>query len=185
MTLSRNRGSGTQILRLVPLIAGLPVGEQETLANLAKDACHEYAVGVSIKSFSISSTRVYIKKRRWGFGDLMLDRYLFGDLGRISQEAPVLVCHRTQNENPECAGNVACNLAGLDLGCVIGVVGEDSSGSRLCGLLRLLALRRRSSPTGESSNNNERCRVVSGRHQLLRIDIEETDELPSIVYERS
>ena len=41
-------------------------------------------------------------------GDLMLDRYLFGEPARISQEAPVLVMrHQRKNENPGGAGNVA------------------------------------------------------------------------------
>ena len=115
------------------------------------------------------------------FGDLMLDRYLFGDPGRISQEAPVLVVrHRTQNENPGGAGNVACNLAGLDLKVrVIGVVGEDSEGSRLLGLLRTAGVETDGVVRLANRPTTTKSRVVSGRHQLLRIDIEETDELPS------
>ena len=111
-------------------------------------------------------------------GDLMLDRYLFGEAARISQEAPVLVMrHRRQNENPGGAGNVACNLAALGLAVnVIGVVGTDADGDRLLGLLSAVGINsdlvhaRRARPT------TTKCRVVSGRHQLLRLDVEETDD---------
>ena len=60
-------------------------------------------------------------------GDLMLDRYLSGSAGRVSQEAPVLILrHQRESENAGGAGNVACNLAGLGLSVQIaGAVGQD------------------------------------------------------------
>ena len=56
-------------------------------------------------------------------GDLMLDRYLWGDVERISPEAPVPIFHvRRQSEIPGGAGNVVSNLVGLSASVtVIGI----------------------------------------------------------------
>src|SRR6266545_4132309 len=72
------------------------------------------------------------------FGDLMLDRYLWGRVDRISPEAPVPVVEvERESEALGGAGNVAVNL--LALGAeplLIGVVGEDDDGARLVETLR-------------------------------------------------
>lgn len=66
-------------------------------------------------------------------GDLMLDRYLWGDVERISPEAPVPIFHvRRQSEIPGGAENVGSNLVGLGAsGTVIGICGRDAVGERL------------------------------------------------------
>ena len=108
----------------------------------------------------------------------MLDRYLFGEPARISQEAPVLVMrHQRQNENPGGAGNVACNLAALGLAVkVIGVVGADAEGDRLLGLLSGAGVNTNFVHRSPDRPTTTKSRVVSGRHQLLRLDVEETGE---------
>lgn len=60
-------------------------------------------------------------------GDVMLDRYWFGDVDRISPEAPVPVVHvQTTDERLGGAANVARNIAALEACPVLmGVVGED------------------------------------------------------------
>ena len=66
-------------------------------------------------------------------GDVMLDRYVYGDVSRISPEAPapVLVARREEMA-PGGAANVALNIAGLGARCVvIGVVGDDDAGKQL------------------------------------------------------
>src|ERR1700728_29500 len=70
-------------------------------------------------------------------GDVMLDRYWFGDVNRISPEAPVPVVHVQRKEDRLCgAANVACNVAALGahagLLCVVGV---DEPGQRIVELL--------------------------------------------------
>jgi D-beta-D-heptose 7-phosphate kinase/D-beta-D-heptose 1-phosphate adenosyltransferase len=70
-------------------------------------------------------------------GDIILDRYLWGNVDRISPEAPVPVFH-IQKRSEVCggAGNVVSNLTGL--GCsvdVIGVCGDDAGGHNLNALL--------------------------------------------------
>src|SRR3954447_20366223 len=70
-------------------------------------------------------------------GDLMLDVYLWGEVARISPEAPVPVVRLTRRtETPGGAGNVLLNLAGLGLQAVAaGFVGADEAGGRLRRLL--------------------------------------------------
>ncbi len=66
-------------------------------------------------------------------GDVMLDRYIYGDVSRVSPEAPAQVLAVQREENaPGGAGNVALNLAGLGARCIlIGVVGDDLAGRAL------------------------------------------------------
>lgn len=66
-------------------------------------------------------------------GDLMLDTYVYGEVERISPEAPAPVLAVTREELViGGAGNVACNVASLGARCVfVGVVGQDSAGETL------------------------------------------------------
>ena len=107
-------------------------------------------------------------------GDVMLDRYLWGSVTRISPEAPVPVFHlRRQSEIPGGAGNVVSNLAGL--GCsvtVIGVRGIDQSGEIINSLLQNMGahvnlFKDPKRPTVTKT------RIVSNGQQLLRLDEEE------------
>src|SRR6201985_227784 len=70
-------------------------------------------------------------------GDLMLDRYILGDVDRISPEAPVPVLRHAQRyERAGGAGNVAMNLAGL--GCEVflaGFWGDDTEQRELAAIL--------------------------------------------------
>lgn len=70
-------------------------------------------------------------------GDLMLDRYVFGDAERVSPEAPVPVLRVVERqERVGGAGSVALNLVGLGASVrCIGLVGEDSDGGRVESLL--------------------------------------------------
>lgn len=110
-------------------------------------------------------------------GDLMLDCYLWGDVERISPEAPVPVFHiRRQSEIPGGAGNVVSNLIGLGAAVtVIGIRGRDAAGERLIKLLendrvRLHILTFSDRPT------ITKTRVVSHGQQMIRLDKE--DVLP-------
>jgi D-beta-D-heptose 7-phosphate kinase/D-beta-D-heptose 1-phosphate adenosyltransferase len=66
-------------------------------------------------------------------GDVMLDRYIYGEVSRVSPEAPAQVLAVQREEGaPGGAGNVALNLAGLGARCIlIGVVGNDLAGRTL------------------------------------------------------
>jgi D-beta-D-heptose 7-phosphate kinase / D-beta-D-heptose 1-phosphate adenosyltransferase len=107
-------------------------------------------------------------------GDLMLDRYLWGAVDRISPEAPVPVIrldHETQVAGG--AANVAANLRGL--GCevsVAGVVGVDEGGRQLLDLMK--AMRIETAGVVSISDRPTICktRILGGRQQMLRVDVE-------------
>src|SRR5579872_994816 len=108
-------------------------------------------------------------------GDLMLDRYWFGDAARISPEAPVPIVNIKQmDERPGGAGNVALNIAALGVNTtLIGITGKDDA-SRI--LTEQLAA------AGVSHDIHclagiptiTKHRVISQHQQLIRMDFEET-----------
>ena len=106
-------------------------------------------------------------------GDAMLDRYWFGDVDRISPEAPVPVVKIARSEErPGGAANVARNAAALGAEVtLVSIIGDDEAGHILERLLR-----------GESVNTSlhrdaalpttVKLRVIGRQQQLLRIDFE-------------
>src|ERR1700709_144502 len=66
-------------------------------------------------------------------GDLMLDEFVYGDVSRISPEAPAPVIAVQRSEtNIGGAGNVARNIAALGARCIfVGLIGEDDAGKTL------------------------------------------------------
>ena len=106
-------------------------------------------------------------------GDVMLDRYWFGDVERISPEAPVPVVKiaRTE-ERPGGAANVARNAVALGAAAtLLSVIGDDEPGATL---ERLLAGERvRTSFHRDASlPTTVKLRVIGRQQQLLRIDFE-------------
>ncbi|MGZ5049020.1 MAG: D-glycero-beta-D-manno-heptose-7-phosphate kinase [Usitatibacter sp.] len=106
-------------------------------------------------------------------GDVMLDRYWFGDVSRISPEAPVPVVHvKRTEERPGGAANVARNVSALDgRATLLAVVGEDEAGESL---ERLLGREKVSSSLHRdaSLSTTVKLRVIGQQQQLLRIDFE-------------
>ena len=106
-------------------------------------------------------------------GDVMLDRYWFGDVSRISPEAPVPIVRieRTE-ERPGGAANVARNCAALGAKAgLLSVVGEDEAGDAL---VRLTAAEgvRASLYRDALLATTVKLRVIGRQQQLLRIDFE-------------
>jgi rfaE bifunctional protein kinase chain/domain len=106
-------------------------------------------------------------------GDVMLDRYWFGEVSRISPEAPVPVVRiERREERLGGAANVARNAAalGADTG-LLGVVGEDEAGNMVNQLLTELHI---SSFLNRdvSISTIVKLRVIGRQQQLLRIDFE-------------
>lgn len=106
-------------------------------------------------------------------GDAMLDRYWYGDVDRISPEAPVPVVHlRHTDERPGGAANVARNVRALGAACtLISITGDDPEATRLSELLA-------SEDIGchlqrdKLLNTTVKLRVISRHQQLLRVDFE-------------
>lgn len=107
-------------------------------------------------------------------GDVMLDRYWFGDVHRISPEAPVPVLKVSRvEERPGGAANVARNIASLGAHCtLLSVVGADEAGDCLQKLLTaqggVEALLHRDA----GFSTIVKLRAVARQQQLLRIDFE-------------
>jgi rfaE bifunctional protein kinase chain/domain len=106
-------------------------------------------------------------------GDVMLDRYWFGDVERISPEAPVpVVLIKSEEARPGGAANVARNCAELGAKTqLLSVVGDDQEGR----LLRRISGEngvRVNFHTDRSNKTTQKLRVLGRRQQLLRIDFE-------------
>ncbi len=106
-------------------------------------------------------------------GDVMLDRYWFGDVSRIPPEAPVPVVHvRRTEERPGGAANVARNITALGgRATLLAVVGADEAGDsleRLLGVEKVVASLHRDA----SLSTTVKLRVIGQQQQLLRIDFE-------------
>lgn len=106
-------------------------------------------------------------------GDVMLDRYWFGDVSRISPEAPVPVVHvRRTDERLGGASNVALNVATVGAqATLLSVVGTDEAGRALSGLLQRAPFKAQVKEDATLSTT-VKLRVISRQQQLLRIDFE-------------
>jgi rfaE bifunctional protein kinase chain/domain len=106
-------------------------------------------------------------------GDVMLDRYWFGDVNRISPEAPVPVVKIDHvEERPGGAANVALNIAALTAGAsLLSVVGRDEAGRNLQALLKSERVTT-SLQVDAGISTTIKLRVIGRHQQLLRIDFE-------------
>ena len=107
-------------------------------------------------------------------GDVMLDRYWFGDASRISPEAPVpVVLFRAERASAGGAANVARNCAALGAKTrLVSVVGDDGEGVTLQKILEQDGVGV-NFHRDKSIRTTQKLRVIGGRqHQLLRIDFE-------------
>ena len=119
-------------------------------------------------------------------GDFMLDKYVWGEVKRISQEAPIPVLKVTSEEvRPGGAGSVANNLAqlGADV-CCYGVVGSDNEARRLLDNLNNLEVDTDGIIQDPDRPTTVKVRMMGylqsagkGIQQLLRIDYEKRDDI--------
>jgi len=116
-------------------------------------------------------------------GDLMLDRYLVGQVHRISPEAPVpIVAVEEETLVPGGAANVACNIAALGgKPTVLGVIGGDREGHSLLGLLEQRGVIVDKVIISPDRPTTVKTRVVAGGQQIVRVDNERNGALPEDV----
>src|SRR5574340_1476414 len=112
-------------------------------------------------------------------GDLVADEFIFGEISRVSREAPVLILkHRERTLLPGGGGNAVCNLADLGINVLpVAVVGDDEPG-----LLLLERFRQKRIPTGgilrlQGHTTVTKTRILAGmthtaRQQVVRVDRE-------------
>lgn len=112
-------------------------------------------------------------------GDLMLDQYVWGDVSRISPEAPVPVLRSVRRTHVAGgAANVAMNLAGLGVQVSLaGFLGSDEDARTLQELLVASEIAQEAVCMWKRPTISK-TRVMAGRQQLMRMDVE-TPEAPS------
>jgi rfaE bifunctional protein kinase chain/domain len=116
-------------------------------------------------------------------GDVMLDRFLWGKVSRISPEAPVPVVEVTRESLfPGGAANVARNLRALGAGVsVLGVLGDDSAGEELRDALDQQGVRTEGLIVDPNRPTTLKTRIVAHNQQVVRFDRERKDPVtPSI-----
>ncbi len=119
-------------------------------------------------------------------GDFMLDKYVWGEVNRISQEAPIPVLNVASEEiRPGGAGSVASNLAhlGANIFCY-GAIGTDNEGRLLLDNLNDLGVNTEGIVQDSDRPTTVKVRMMGhlqsagkGIQQLLRIDYEKTDDI--------
>ena len=122
----------------------------------------------TVKSFGSKKLHVLV------VGDVMLDRYLIGNVGRISPEAPVpVVLLKEQNERAGGAANVAANLALLGIKThLIGCVGNDNEGATLTKRIAALNIDTSAMVSSKYRPTIAKTRILGGHQQMLRLDQE-------------
>ncbi len=107
----------------------------------------------------------------------MLDRYLFGEVTRISPEAPVPVLRTLREERrPGGAANVAANVAAMGADCsLLGIAGADAACEELTGVLAPYGVRC-DLITQRGHATTQKTRLVAGTQQIVRFDHDSTVE---------
>ncbi len=120
------------------------------------------------------------------FGDAMLDEYWWGDVSRISPEAPVPVVEVEKTGNkPGGAANVALNIAALGgKPHLLSVVGEDDGRKRLLGCLKEKNIDTSALVVDPDRPTTRKTRIVASNQQVVRADFESVAEIDGPVQER-
>ncbi len=119
-------------------------------------------------------------------GDLMLDRYLWGKVSRISPEAPVPIVDVVKEENRlGGAANVAMNLKGLGAQVVLcGTIGQDRDGQNFSEVMAAMQMPTHGLVELAERRTTTKIRVIGNNQQVVRVDKEESDVLPETIQKR-
>jgi len=125
----------------------------------------------------------FSKARLLVVGDVMLDRYWFGDTNRISPEAPVPVVQVGKiDERLGGAANVARNVAALGAKTtILGVIGDDESGRRVSELLKSSGVDSQLEVDAKVPTT-VKLRVIARQQQLIRLDFEEAPSQTALAH---
>ena len=116
-------------------------------------------------------------------GDLMIDEYLWGDVERISAEAPVqIVSVSHEEENLGGCGNVVNNLVALGAQVsAAGVVGTGANGNLVLEKFKKLGVDTRGVIQDSGRPTTRKTRVIAGHQHVLRIDRETQKDISAAV----
>ncbi len=116
-------------------------------------------------------------------GDIMLDRFVYGSVDRISPESPVPVLSvKRENIMLGGAGNTLSNL--VSLGCngkILSVIGEDDGGKQIIALAQKQGIDISGLITSKDRPSIVKTRFLAGHQQLLRSDYERTEDISSVL----
>lgn len=131
---------------------------------------------------SLNSRRVVV------VGDLVADQFVSGTISRVSREAPVFILRHDDTETRAgAAANAAVNVASLGGEAVlVGILGADENGTRLCEVLRDAGVLCEGIATVDDFRTTTKVRVLAGqqfagRQQVIRIDYENSGEIDASV----
>ncbi len=118
-------------------------------------------------------------------GDLVADEFIYGEISRVSREAPVLILkHRERTVIPGGGANAVCNLADLGVNVLpVGIVGDDESGRLLIKAFRHKHVAVSGVLKDKSHTTVTKTRILAGmthssRQQVVRVD-RSSDTLPN------
>ncbi len=119
-------------------------------------------------------------------GDLILDQYIWGDVDRISPEAPVpVVWAKRRGYVPGGAANVANNISSLGgKAFLCGVVGADAEAKRMTDELRVRKIDTRGIFSEKERHTTLKTRVLAGHQQVVRVDWENRSNVKKETRER-
>jgi rfaE bifunctional protein kinase chain/domain len=136
--------------------------------NSSRATAHDRLVGL-VRAFA--GLRVAV------LGDLVADEFVYGDIARISREAPVpILTHRKTVVVPGGGGNAVANLRALDARPLpVGVVGRDEPGRRLLEEFKRAGISRTGIRVEPSYGTPSKSRILAGgvhtrRQQIVRVD---------------
>lgn len=112
-------------------------------------------------------------------GDLMLDRYIWGQATRISPEAPVPIIEIERcNAVPGGAANVVRNVVGLNArACAFGCIGNDTEGKEMLELLQATNADCSSVFIDEKRESTVKTRILAANQQVIRLDSESREHI--------
>lgn len=119
-------------------------------------------------------------------GDLMIDEYLWGEVDRISPEAPVpVVSIKKESHTLGGAGNVIHNLVAMGAGVfAAGTAGKGTTGRMIFNKLEELDIATNSIITEADRPSTKKTRVIASNQQVLRIDREEKRDINASTFKR-
>lgn len=119
-------------------------------------------------------------------GDIMLDRFRYGSVSRISPEAPVPVMHVSSERTMlGGAGNVLSNIAALDCKTgLIAVIGQDEAGRQCQATISAMGADLGLLIVAAGRPTTVKTRMISGSQQLIRCDEENSSPFSDDVYTR-
>jgi len=128
----------------------------------------------------------FATKRILVIGDIILDQYIWGNVDRISPEAPVPVVAVTNEEHRlGGAANAAVNICSLGAkASLISVIGNGENGDTLSEMLKNMGADVKSIIRDDSRSTIVKTRVIAHHHHIVRIDREVKDEIKGDVREK-